>query len=68
METMFPMKGLIRWKYVRIPGLRSILKRLILRAKANSKFDLQIKEVLHINWRKPKLNAKQNHLALTLSL
>ena len=36
--------------------------------KANSKFDLKIKEVLHFNWRKPKLNTQQNHLALTLSL
>ena len=36
--------------------------------KTNSKFDLNIKEALHINWRKPKLNAQQNHLALTLSL
>ena len=35
--------------------------------KANSKFDLKIKEALHINWRKPSLNAQQNHLALTLS-
>ena len=35
---------------------------------ANSKFDLKIKEALHINWRKPNLNAQQNHLALTLSL
>ena len=35
--------------------------------KANSKFDLKIKEALHINWRKPNLNAQQNHLALTLS-
>ena len=34
----------------------------------NSKFDLKIKEALHINWRKPNLNAQQNHLALTLSL
>ena len=25
--------------------------------KANSKFNLKIKEALHINWRKPKLNA-----------
>ena len=32
--------------------------------KANSKFDLKIKEALHINWRKPNLNAEQNHLAL----
>ena len=36
--------------------------------KANSKFDLRIKEALHINWRKPNLNAQQNNLALTLSL
>ena len=36
--------------------------------KVNSKFDLKIKEALHINWRKPNLNAQQNHLALTLSL
>ena len=36
--------------------------------KANSKFDLKIKEALHINWRKPNLNAQQKHLALTLSL
>ena len=36
--------------------------------KAKSKFDLKIKEALHINWRKPNVNAQQNHLALTLSL
>ena len=36
--------------------------------KTNSKFDLKIKEALHISWRKPNLNAQQNHLALTLSL
>ena len=36
--------------------------------KANSKFDLKITEALHINWRKPNLNAQQNHSALTLSL
>ena len=34
--------------------------------KTNSKFDLKIKEALHINWRKPNLNAQQNDLALTL--
>ena len=34
--------------------------------KANSKFDLKIKEALHFNWAKPNLNAQQNHLALTL--
>ena len=36
--------------------------------KANSKFDIKIKEALHINWRKRNLNAQQNHLALTLSI
>ena len=36
--------------------------------KANSKLELKIKEALHINWRKPNLNAQQNHLVLTLSL
>ena len=36
--------------------------------KANAKFDLKIKEALHIDWRKPNLNAQQNHLALTFSL
>ena len=34
--------------------------------KANSKCDLKIKEALHINWRKPHLNAQQNYLDLTL--
>ena len=36
--------------------------------KANPKFDLKIKEALHISGRKPSLNAQQNHLALKLSL
>ena len=36
--------------------------------KTNPKFDLKVKEALHINWRKPNLNAQQNHLTLTLSL
>ena len=36
--------------------------------KANCKSDVVIKEALHINWRKPNINAQQNHLALTLSL
>ena len=36
--------------------------------KANFKLDLKIKEALHINWRKPNLNAQQNHSVLTLSL
>ena len=35
--------------------------------KFNSIFDLKMKEALHINSRKPNLNAQQNHLALTLS-
>ena len=30
--------------------------------KANSKFDLKIKEALHINWRNPNLKTQQNHL------
>ena len=36
--------------------------------KANSKFDLKLKEALHINWRKPNSNTQQNPLALTISL
>ena len=36
--------------------------------KANSKFELKIKEALHIYWRIPNLNAQQNHLVLTLLL
>ena len=36
--------------------------------KANSKFDLEIIESLHIFWIKPNLNSQQNHLAFTLSL
>ena len=36
--------------------------------KANSKFDLKIKEALHINWKKPNLNAQQNHLAHTFTI
>ena len=40
----------------------------IIIVKANFKFDLKIKEPLHINWRKSNLNAQQNHVALTLSL
>ena len=62
-------------------GLRSISKRtaslFVLKYnslcfkiidKASSKFDLRIKEALHINWRKPNLNAQKDHLVLTLSL
>jgi len=36
--------------------------------KCNNKFILKIKEALHINEKKPKLNAQVNHLALTLSV
>ena len=36
--------------------------------RVNSKFALKIKEALPINWRKPNLNAQQNHLDLILSL
>ena len=36
--------------------------------KTNSKFDFKFKEALIINWTKPKLIAKENHLAVTLSL
>ena len=36
--------------------------------KVYSKFDLKIKETLHINWSKPNLKAQQNNLALNLSL
>ena len=36
--------------------------------ETNSKFDLNIKEALHINWRKPNLNTQENHLALPLLL
>ena len=36
--------------------------------KANCKFDLEIKEALHINCSEPNLNTQKNHLTLTLSL
>ena len=36
--------------------------------KTNCKLVLKIKKDLHINWKKPNLNAQENHLALTLSL
>ena len=39
-----------------------------IKTEFNSKFDLKLKEALHIKWRKPDLNAQQNHLAITLSL
>ena len=64
-------------------GLRSISKRLtsliflniytlpqhaLIIDKANFKFDLKIKEALHINWSKPNLNGQENHLVYTVSL
>ena len=51
-------------------ALTHVLKSLCFKIidKANSKFDLKTKEALHINWRKPNLNAQENHLSLTLSL
>ena len=36
--------------------------------KVNAKFDLKVKEALHINRRKPILNAEQNPISLPLSL
>ena len=36
--------------------------------KAHCKRNLKIEESLHINWRNPNLNARQNRLALSLSL
>ena len=36
--------------------------------KANSKFNLEIIESLHIFWIKPNLKSQENYLALTLSL
>ena len=36
--------------------------------KANSQLDLKIKQALHINWRKPTLNAQPNYVALILSV
>ena len=34
--------------------------------KAKSTFDLKIKEALHINWRKPNLNAQQLSASFTV--
>ena len=38
-------------------ALTRIIPFALIIDKANSKFDLKIKEALHINWRKPNLNA-----------
>ena len=47
---------------------RKILRLFKIIDNANSKFDLKIRKALHINWKKPNLNAQQSHLALTYSL
>jgi len=36
--------------------------------KAKNKFDLKIKEALHINWDKPKLNTQVKHYNITFSV
>ena len=51
-----------------LTGMVLFLLKYKINDKDNSKFDLKIKEALHINWTKPNLNAQQNHLALILSL
>ena len=48
---------------IRLDSYNSLCLKII--DKANSKFDLKIKIVLHINWRKPNLNPQKTHLALT---
>ena len=35
--------------------------------KNSYKFDLEIKEALNINWKKPTLNKHQSHLTITCS-
>ena len=49
-------------------ALTHIILFVLIIDKANSKFNLKIKEALQINWRKPNLNIQQNHLTLTRSL
>ena len=49
-------------------ALTHIILFVLIIDKANSKFDLKIKEALQINWRKPNLNIQQNHLTPTRSL
>ena len=48
---------------IRLDSYNSLCLKII--DKANSKFDLKIKIVLHINWRKPNLNPQRTDLALT---
>ena len=56
-------------KHIKNDNKSHILKHLhSTTACFDSKFDLKIKEALHINWTKPILNAQQSHLALKLLL
>ena len=69
-EVYCDINGFLKWNTCTLPQhalthiILFVLKKI---DKANSKFDLKIKEALHINLRKPNLNAQQNQLALTLS-
>ena len=65
---MVPQRSLLQIDKASL--LDALLKCLCFKIidKANTKFDLKIKEALHINWRKPNLTTQQNHFALTLSL
>ena len=47
-------------KHALIHIILFVLKSLIKIRLNSTKFDLKIKEVLHIDWRKPNLNAQQN--------
>ena len=69
-ENNYEVAGREEWKKnksIIFNSKKNLVKNLTI-DKTNSKFDLKIKGALHINWRKPSLNAKQNHLTLTLSL
>ena len=37
-------------------------------ARASSYFRLQIKEAMHINWKKPELNKQVKHVGITISI
>ena len=37
-------------------------------APASSYFRLQIKEAMHINWRKPELSKQVKHVGITISI
>ena len=36
--------------------------------RASSYFRLQIKEAMHINWKKPELNKQVKHVGITISI